>query len=72
MRRLFWLLALTGYLLLPACGSDNKDIDAELNIDRSGFTAHFDLTEGILPFPTNLLFTNSVDVTLCGSDNRHA
>jgi pimeloyl-ACP methyl ester carboxylesterase len=64
MRRVLWLLALMGFLLLPACGSDNKDIDAELNIDRSGFTAHFDLTEGILPFPTNLLFANSMDGTL--------
>ena len=34
MRRILWLLALAGLMLLPACSSDNKDIDSELGIDR--------------------------------------
>lgn len=64
MRRILWLLALSGLLWLPGCGSDSKDVAEELNIDRSGFTAYFDLTAGILPFPSNLLFKDSTDGTL--------
>lgn len=64
MRRILWLLALSGLLWLPGCGSDSKDVTEELNIDRSGFTAYFDLTAGILPFPSNLLFKDSTDGTL--------
>lgn len=64
MRRILWLLALSGLLWLPGCGSDNKDVADELNIDRSGFTAYFDLTARILPFPTNLLFSGTDDGTL--------
>lgn len=64
MRRILWLLALSGLLWLPGCGSDSKNVAEELNIDRSGFTAYFDLTAGILPFPSNLLFKDSTDGTL--------
>lgn len=65
MRRILWLLALSGLLWLPGCGSDNdEDVAEELNIDRKGFTAYFDLTAKILPFPTNLLFSGSTDGTL--------
>ena len=64
MNRTFWLLALSALLMLSACGGDNGDIEAELNLDRSGFTAYFDLTAGVLPFPTNLLFSGSEDGTL--------
>lgn len=66
MRRILWLAALAALLLLPACSSDNKDIDSELGIDRSGFTAYFDVTPGtaILPFPINFLFSGSQDGTL--------
>lgn len=63
-RRILWLLALAGILWLPGCGSDNKDVAEELQIDRKGFTAYFDLTAGIIPFPTNLLFKGSTDGTL--------
>lgn len=64
MRRILWLLALSGLLWLPGCGSDSKDVAEELNIDRSGFTAYFDLTARILPFPSNLLFSGTADGTL--------
>lgn len=64
MRRILWLLALSGLLWLPGCGSDSKDVSEELNIDRSGFTAYFDLTARILPFPSNLLFSGTADGTL--------
>lgn len=64
MRRILWLLALSGLLWLPGCGRDSKDVAEELNIDRAGFTAYFDLTAGILPFPSNLLFKDSTDGTL--------
>jgi dienelactone hydrolase len=64
MRRILWLLALSGMLWLPGCGSDSKDVTKELQIDRKGFTAYFDLTAGIIPFPTNLLFKGSTDGTL--------
>lgn len=64
VRRILWLLALAGILWLPGCGSDNKDVAEELQIDRKGFTAYFDLTAGIIPFPTNLLFKGSTDGTL--------
>ncbi|MBE0504615.1 MAG: Ig-like domain-containing protein [Desulfuromonadales bacterium] len=63
-RRILWLLALAGTLWLPGCGSDNKDVGEELQIDRKGFTAYFDLTAKILPFPSNLLFSGSTDGTL--------
>jgi len=64
MNRVFWLFALSALFMLSACGGDNGDIDAELNLDRSGFTAYFDLTAGVLPFPTNLLFSGTEDGTL--------
>ncbi len=59
MYRILWLLVLSTSFLLSACGGDNGDIDAELNLDRSGFTAYFDLTAGVIPFPTNLLFSGT-------------
>lgn len=34
MRRILWLLALSGLSGLPGCGSDNKDVAEELHIDR--------------------------------------
>lgn len=64
MYRILWLLVLSTSFLLSACGGDNGDIDAELNLDRSGFTAYFDLTAGVIPFPTNLLFSGTEDGTL--------
>ncbi len=64
MYRALWFLALSVLLLLSGCGGDNKDVAAELNLDRNGFTAYFDLTAGVLPFPTNILFTGSTDATL--------
>ena len=64
MRRILWFLVLAAVmLLLPAC-SDDVDVAEELNIDRDGFTAYFDLTAGVLPFPNNLLFSGSADGTL--------
>ncbi len=64
MYRAIWFLALSVLLLLSGCGGDNKDVATELNLDRSGFTAFFDLTAGILPFPSNLVFNGSADGTL--------
>lgn len=64
MYRAIWLLALSALLMLSGCGGDNKDVAAELNLDRVGFTANFDLTAGVLPFPTNLLFSGTADGTL--------
>jgi dienelactone hydrolase len=64
MYRVLWLLVLSVLLLLTACGGDNKDVATELDLDRQGFTAYFDLSAGVLPFPTNLLFSGSVDGTL--------
>lgn len=64
MKRLLWSVWLLGVLLLSACGGDNENVSKELSIDRDGFTAYFDLTAGILPFPTNLLLSGSVDGTL--------
>ncbi|MDT8421850.1 MAG: Ig-like domain-containing protein [Desulfuromonadales bacterium] len=64
MLRSLWLLALAAVvLLLPAC-SDDVDVAEELNIDRDGFTAYFDLTASVLPFPNNLLFSGTADGTL--------
>lgn len=64
MYRAIWLLVFSALLMLTACGGDNKNVQEELNIDRSGFTAYFDLTAGVIPFPSNLLFSGSVDGTL--------
>ena len=59
-----WLIALTGLLAVSGCGDSNDNVAEELDIDRSGFTAYFDLTAGILPFPSNLLFSGTEDGTL--------
>ncbi len=64
MYRVLWLLVLSATLLLSACGGDSENVAEELNLDRKGFTAYFDLSAGILPFPSNLLFSGSVDGTL--------
>lgn len=56
MRRILWLLALSGLLWLPGCGSDSKDVAEELNINRSGFNANFNPGAGVIPFPNNLLY----------------
>ena len=67
MRRAVWFLWLTvlsGLLVLGGCGDSDDNIAEELDIDRSGFTAYFDLTAGVLPFPVNLLFSGSEDGTL--------
>ncbi|MBW6510907.1 MAG: Ig-like domain-containing protein [Desulfuromonadaceae bacterium] len=63
MYRVIWLFVLSLLLLLTACSS-NENVETELNIDRKGFTAYFDLTAGVIPFPTNLLFSGSTDGTL--------
>ncbi len=66
MYRVFWLLALSTLLILTACSSDNENVADELNLDRGGFTAYFDLTPGVnvIPFPNNLLYSGSLDGTL--------
>lgn len=65
MRRILWPLVLMVLLSLPAC-SDNDNVAQELDLDRDGFTAYFDLTPGVnaIPFPNNLLYSGSQDGTL--------
>ncbi len=59
MRKFSIGFSLVSLLSLVACNDDN-DIVKELNIDRSGFTARFDLAldEPEIPFPNNLLFND--------------
>lgn len=64
MRRFLWLLALSGLLWLPGCGSDSKDVTQELNINRVGFNANFNPGAGVVPFPNNLLYAGTTDGTL--------
>lgn len=64
MRRILWLLALSGLLWLPGCGSDSKDVAEELNINRVGFNASFNPGSGVVPFPSNLLYAGTTDGTL--------
>lgn len=55
-------------LLLGACDDTDINVEADLNISRannsSGFSANFNPGDGIIPFPSNLLFSGSVDGTL--------
>ncbi len=57
---------LCGLLLLNACDSRDNNVEDELNIDRSrtGFIARFSPGDGVIPFPSNLLFSGSTDATL--------
>ncbi|PLX80892.1 MAG: lipase [Desulfuromonas sp.] len=66
MKRLLWGVCLLSAFVLSACGGDNDKVAEELDIDRNGFTAYFDLTSEppVLPFPINLLFSGSEDGTL--------
>ena len=56
-----------GYsLLLASCGGTDNDIEGDLQIDRSGggLVARFAPADGIIPFPSNLLFSSTTDGTL--------
>lgn len=70
MRKFSIVFVLASLLSLAACNDDN-DIAKELNIDRSGFTARFDLAldEPEIPYPNNLLFSPTGDDTKDGTLN---
>ncbi len=60
-------LAALGYsLLLASCGGTDNDIESDLQIDRSesGFIARFAPADGVIPFPSNLLLSGTLDGTL--------
>ena len=53
-------------LLLASCGGTDNNVENDLQIERAaaGFIARFAPADGILPFPSNLLFSGSQDGTL--------
>lgn len=56
-----------GYsLLIASCGGTDNNIEGELQIDRSeaGLVARFAPGDGVIPFPSDLLFSGSTDGTL--------
>jgi len=57
---------LAGCLSLVGCGGADNEIEQDLQIDRSqsGFVAQFAPGDSVIPFPSNLLFSGSVDGTL--------
>ncbi|MBL1260568.1 MAG: Ig-like domain-containing protein [Thiotrichaceae bacterium] len=59
-----WAVSCT--FLLASCGGTDNDVEGDLQIDRSntGFAALFAPADGIIPFPSNLLFSGSADGTL--------
>ncbi len=63
-KKTVWVLGCA--LLLAACDGSDDQVEGALNIDRTqtGFTARFDPANSIIPFPSNLLFTGSLDGTL--------
>jgi len=54
--------ALAGALLITGCGSN--DAETAEDSPQSDFRALFSAADGILPFPSNLLFSGSLDGTL--------
>lgn len=59
-------LALLSCFWLSGCGNEDNDIESDLGIDRSGlnFVAQFAPGDSVIPFPSNLLFTGTSDLTL--------
>lgn len=57
------VISAVSLLTLSACES-SLDTPTQDNISETGFIAQYDPVAGILPFPTNLLFSGTTDGTL--------
>jgi len=64
MNRITALALLPALLALSACDGDSDSTRSQPPPTRADFVAEFNPSEGILPFPSNLLFTGSTDGTL--------
>jgi dienelactone hydrolase len=64
MKRQISLAALlAASVVLTGCGSSN-DVDTAESSPQSDFRALFSASDGVIPFPNNLLFSGSLDGTL--------
>ena len=63
--RLITLIA-AALAALTSCNHSDTNLEDDLDIDRSqtGFVANFSPADSIIPFPSNLLFSGSLDGTL--------
>ncbi len=64
--KLLALSALGCSVLLTSCGGTDNNVENDLQIDRSGggFVARFAPADGVIPFPSNLLLSGTLDGTL--------
>lgn len=55
-----------GLMLLSGCGGSDKNIENDIDLDRSNLSqvASFSPSTGAIPFPSNLLFSDSADGTV--------
>jgi len=62
----FSVFAVGCTFLLTSCGGTDNNIENDLQIERStdGFVAYFAPADSVIPFPSNLLFSGSIDGTL--------
>jgi len=64
--RIFSAFSVGCTLLLTGCSGTDSDIEDDIQIDRSAnsFIAYFAPADGVIPYPSNLLFQDTADGTL--------
>ncbi|MDH5786257.1 MAG: Ig-like domain-containing protein [Chromatiales bacterium] len=58
------LLALSSLALLSMGGCEQRDTSNQDALNTKGFYPRFDPSNGVIPFPNNLLFSGTTDLTL--------
>ncbi|MFC1751383.1 Ig-like domain-containing protein, partial [Pseudomonadota bacterium] len=61
------LSIISSSFLLASCGGTDNNVESDIQVDRTGddgFVAYFAPSSSVIPFPSNLLFTGTADLTL--------